>query len=85
MRPPPKLEPGRNGIVRDLAYRAGRLDALPPPVANTSNAVNAAAEKGQLEDGDRIALVTADGQIKPLSVATLKSWLESTYVLTAQP
>lgn len=81
----PRLEPGRNGIARDLAFRVRRLGALPAPVAELANTVAPGAEKGDLEAGDFLALVTAEGEVRPLALDTLKQWLEATYVLTPQP
>lgn len=87
----PRLN-ARSGIDRDekarerrIAAEVARLAAATPAVAESANAVNAAPAKSDLEAGDFLALVEADGTITPLAVDTLKTWLEATYVLTLQP
>jgi hypothetical protein len=82
----------RSGIDRDERARDRRIAAevaaqaaATPDVAESANAVNAAPEKPSLQAGDFFALVEADGTITPLPLDALKTWLESTYVMTPQP
>lgn len=74
----------RSGIARGTSALSSQ-PARTATLAVAANAVNAASEKGQLEDGDFLALVTSGGVVKPLAVDTLKQWLEATYVMTLQP
>jgi hypothetical protein len=87
----PRLN-ARSGIDRDEKARDRRIAAsvaeqaaATPDVAESANAVNAAPEKPTLEADDFFALVEADGTITPLPLDAIKTWLESTYVMTPQP
>jgi len=70
------------GIERDRALRESRQPAL---VAVTANGVNAAPTKPSIGPGDKFALVNEKGEITPVSISSLLTMLEATYVLTPQP
>ena len=78
------------GIERDRALRASRQ---PAPVAVTANGVNAAPTKPSIGPDDKFALVleslapmaSATAPPTPVSISSLLTMLEATYVLTPQP
>lgn len=77
-------------VPRAIEADTAALADVATNAANATNATNAAkvlpAEpKVMLGDDDLIALVTADGEVQPVSLANLLVFLESRYVLTPIP